>query len=74
MWDLEYQETKENGGKWKPIVVSSDRESGYLWILRSLKEQETSSYYLIWLSNYILQTILIPAFNQVIFLILVLKR
>ena len=46
MWDLEYQETKENGGKWKPIVVSSDRESGYLWILRSLKEQETSSYYL----------------------------
>ena len=20
MWDLEYQETSENGGKWKPIV------------------------------------------------------
>ena len=57
MWDLEYQETKENGGKWKPIVVSSDWEIGYLWILRSLKEQETSSYYLTWLSKHILQTI-----------------
>ena len=26
MWDLEYQETKENGGKWKPIVVSLDED------------------------------------------------
>ena len=39
MWDLEYQETMENGGKWKPIVASSDEK----WVAQDFKYKITNA-------------------------------